>query len=99
MKYKETQKERCMVIQMNKTGFIKKLSEVTGYSKDTCEKINEVLEDNFLIGKKNKVKIVSGLKEKLNLKEEDADKLYETCMDIISKELKEKIKHPFKDKD
>lgn len=43
-----------MVIQMNKKGFILKLKEKLNYDEEKCIKINEILEDTFLIGKKNK---------------------------------------------
>lgn len=84
---------------MNKELFIDALSERTTYSKEKCLKINNILEDNFLIGKKNKIKIVESFMEELSISEEDADKLYETCMDLLKDGLKEKIKHPFKDLD
>ncbi len=99
MKFKGTQKERCMVMKMNKSEFLKKFSEVSNYDMDTCKKINEVIEDNSFIGKKNKEKLVGDLIEKLNFSKEEAEKIYETALDIIGKEIKEKIKHPFKDKD
>lgn len=88
-----------MVKKMNKNEFIKKLSEVSKYDITTCEKINEVIEDNSFIGKKNKEKLVNDLMEKLSFSKEDAENIYEKAMGIIGKELKEKIKHPFKNKD
>ena len=51
-----------MNIIMNKEKFIEELSNKTGYSKENCTIINSVLEDNFLIGKKNKDKIITSLK-------------------------------------
>ena len=88
-----------MVMKMNKTGFIKRLSEVTNYDISKCEEINRVLENNILIGKKNKIKLVNDFMEKLDFSKEEAEDLYEKCMSIITKEIKEKIKHPFKSKD
>ena len=60
---------------MNKEKFIQELSNKTGYSKENCTIINSVLEDNFLIGKKNKDKIITSLKEKLNLDDVKANRV------------------------
>ena len=51
------------------------------------------------MGKKNKEKIISTLQEKLDITGEDANNIYNTSLDIINTNLKEKIKHPFKDLD
>ena len=47
-----------MVMKMNKRDFINKLSIELSYSKDKCSIINEILENNFFISKKNKDKII-----------------------------------------
>ena len=85
-----------MVMRMNKTDFIKELSNKTGYNEDMCLQINNIIEDTFLIGKKNKEKMINDFKNKLNINEEEANKIYETAMNIISSEIKNKLKHPFK---
>lgn len=85
-----------MVMRMNKTEFIKELSNKTGYNEEKCLQINNIIEDTFLIGKKNKEKMVNDFKNKLNINEEEANKIYETAMNIISSEIKNKLKHPFK---
>ncbi len=85
-----------MVMRMNKNDFIKELSNKTGYNEDMCLQINNIIEDTFLIGKKNKEKMVNDFKNKLNINEEEANKIYETAMNIISSEIKNKLKHPFK---
>ena len=81
---------------MNKTYFIKTLSEKTKLSEKDCLVINSIIEDHFIIGKKNKEKIIEDLVNKLNLDEKKADEVYTTAMDIISSSIKNKIKHPFK---
>ena len=48
---------------MNKTGFIKELSEKLGYDEEKCTLINSVIEDYFIIGKSNKEKVLSDFKE------------------------------------
>ena len=88
-----------MVMKMNKSEFLKKLSEVSKYDMDKCEKINEIIEKTGFIGKNNKEKIINSLVEKLNIKAEEAEDIYEKTMEIIANGVKDKIKHPFKDKD
>ena len=59
-----------MVMRMNKTDFIKELSNKTGYNEEKCLKINNIIEDTFLIGKKNKEKMINDFKSKLNIAED-----------------------------
>jgi len=84
---------------MNKEGFIKELSKKTGLSEEKCIVINSIIEDTCLIGNKSKHKMIEGFKEKLNVTEEEAQKIYETAMELITTSMKEKIKHPFKGND
>lgn len=88
-----------MVKKMNKSEFIEELENKTGFDKEYCIKINDALEENFLIGKKNKQKIIASLIEKLNIDEEKANELYEISSSIIVNGIKDRIKHPFKSKD
>ncbi len=88
-----------MVKKMNKSEFIEELEKKTGFDKEYCIKINDALEENFLIGKKNKQKIIASLIEKLNIDEEKANELYEISSSIIVNGIKDRIKHPFKSKD
>ena len=85
-----------MVMKMNKTGFIKELSKVTGYSIDDCIIINDVLENNFFISKKSKDKIVNELISSLKINETEATSIYENAKMIFNNEIKNKLKHPFK---
>lgn len=84
---------------MNKREFIKELSKQTGYSEEKCNTINNIVEDTFIIGKKNKDKMIEKFKEQINLNENEANELYEKIRKIISSEIKNKIKHPFKSQD
>ena len=88
-----------MVIQMNKKGFILKLKEKLNYNEEKCIKINEILEDTFLIGKKNKEKMIERFIEEINVDEDEANNIYETTMNIVCSGIKDKIKHPSKDLD
>lgn len=47
----------------------------------------------------NKEKIITDIIEKLEVSEEKANELYNNSMSIIGNELKEKIKHPFKNQE
>lgn len=84
---------------MNKEKFIEELSKATGLGKDKCIIINDIIESHFIIGKKNKEKIISDITSKLNLETEQAENIYEAAMSIIGSGVKDKIKHPFKSQD
>lgn len=83
---------------MNKIGFIKELSNETGYSEQECILINNVIENYFIFWKKNKDKIIKDLQTKVTLTEDDAENIYDISMKIITGEIKNKLRHPFKSK-
>lgn len=83
---------------MNKIGFIKELSKQTGYDEEKCILINNVIENYFIFGKKNKEKIIKELQIKASLNEDDSENIYDISMKIITGEIKNKLKHPFKSK-
>lgn len=62
-----------------------KLKELTNRSDDEINIIDEILNSHFIVGRNNKEKITADFKEKLNLDNEDADKLYNQCSEIIVK--------------
>ena len=80
---------------VNKTKFINELEKETQLSTEECLIINDVLENNFIIGKKNKNKIITSLIEKLNIDYEESEKIYNISMKIISNSIKRKLKQPF----
>lgn len=84
---------------MNKNEFIKELSNKLGYEDEKCVIINSIMEDTFILGKKNKEKMIEKFKEQLNVNDEEANKIYETAMGIAGTGLKDKLKHPFKSQD
>lgn len=88
-----------MVTKMNKTDFINKLSKELSYSIGRCMIINEILESNFFISKKNKDKIIEEFIQKLEIDYEEAIKIYDIVVRIVNDEIKNKLKHPFKSKD
>ena len=88
-----------MVIVMNKKEFIEKLIEKTGRNENECIIINSCIEENFIIGRKNKEKTISLIMEKLDISYDEADNIYNIASSIISKGIKNSIIHPFKSKD
>lgn len=86
-------------MKMNKNGFITELSKQLSYSKEKCIIINDILESNFFISKKNKDKIIDEFMQILNASNEEAIKIYDTSVKIIKDEVKNKLKHPFKNQD
>lgn len=86
-------------MKMNKKEFIEKLSKETSYDERKCNLINSIIEDTFIIGKKSKEKMIVEFKEKLKIKEQEANKVYEIVMQIIAAGIKDKLKHPFKNQD
>lgn len=84
---------------MNKSKFIKELENQTQYDEAKCILINDVIENNFIFGRRNKGKIIMNLQDKVNLSEDDAENVYDISMKIITEEIKNKLKHPFKSQD
>lgn len=81
---------------MNKTAFIKELSKQTGYDEQKCILINNVIENYFIFERKNKDKIIRDLQVKSSLSQDDAENVCDVSIKIITGEIKNKIKHPFK---
>lgn len=88
-----------MVISMNKTEFIKELSDRLSYNEEQCTIINSILEDNFFISKKSKDKIICEIVLKLNIDIDEATRIYDIARKIMNEQVKNKLKHPFKNKD
>ena len=88
-----------MVKKMNKSGFIQELKNKTKLTNENCIIVNDILDDNFIIGKNNKESLINMIKEKLYISETEAENIYEIAINIIVEEIKYKIKHPFKSKD
>ena len=88
-----------MVMKMNKREVIERLKKELNYTEEKCVLINDIAENTFLIGKKNKEKIISEFIQKLNVSESDANNIYEVFMTIIGSGIKDKLKHPFRDLD
>ena len=85
-----------MVKKMNKTKFIEKLKETLNIDDNKANIINNILENNNIIGKKAKDTIINDFMGQLKIDLEEANKIYEKVMDIIKDTIKNKLKHPFK---
>ncbi|MDE6292330.1 MAG: hypothetical protein K2L98_01470 [Bacilli bacterium] len=83
---------------MNKKEFIKTLASALNYEEDQCIIINDILENNFFISKKSKDKILDELKAQLDVSEDEALRIYDVSIDIVKRELKDKIRHPLRGK-
>lgn len=88
-----------MVMKMNKEKFVEKLSKELNYSLKQCTLINEILENNFIISRKSKDAIINELISQLDVDINEADNIYNASVSIITSEIKEKLKHPFKSQD
>ena len=62
-----------------------KLMELTGRSEEECIKIDEVLNNHFIVGRHQKEKIVTDFCNVLGIEEREADELYNQCMETIVK--------------
>ncbi|MCI8412026.1 MAG: hypothetical protein HFJ40_06325 [Clostridia bacterium] len=80
---------------MNKEKFIKELEKVTGLDNGKCIIINSILESNYIVGKKNREKIMCDVMEQLEMSREEAEKIYEFVMSILGNGIKDKLRHPF----
>ena len=88
-----------MVKKMNKSTFIEELSKELNYSLEKCTMINEILEHNFVISKKSKDIIINELIVKLDVDNEEAVRIYNISVEVLKREVKKSILHPFKNKD
>lgn len=78
-----------------KEELIAKLEKETGLEHAQAVMFNSILEDHFILGRKNKEKIVADIEAQLKVEADKAETLYETAMSIIGEGIKDKIKHPF----
>ena len=72
----------------NKTALLVELKERLNCSENDCVIINNIVEETSLFGKKNKVRMINGFIEKLNVSEERADEIYNTFMSILKGRIK-----------
>lgn len=64
---------------------ITKIMEVTGRTEADAMKIDAVLNSHFIVGRKQKDKIMNDFCAELGISVDEADELYNQCMEIIVK--------------
>lgn len=75
-------------MEMKNREYVKnKLIEKTNMSKENCEKICDILDNHFIVGRNNKEKIKKDFIENFKIDETEADKLYNICMEVIMKNI------------
>lgn len=84
---------------MSKRKYIKELSKELNCNFEYANKISDILEDNFLLGKKNKDKIINMFIREFNISIDEANKIYDISYSVIMKEIGNKLIHPFKNLD
>ena len=77
---------------MEENNIVKELREKLNYDEETCVKIDNIANDIFLIGRKNKEKMIMRFIDELNVSEADANKIYETLISIIGTRITKKFK-------
>ena len=93
MKFKGIRKDVSM---KNKSWFLKELQNSLKYSKEECEKIERILENHFILTKHGIEKAREEIKRTLSITEEESKKIMNSCETILKSEIKNKLKHPFK---
>ena len=76
-----------MNTKRNKGKLIENLKEKTHRTDEECNIIYEILQEQSIIGRKNKEIIKSKFMEKLNIEESEADELYNISMETILKDF------------
>lgn len=76
-----------MEMKMSRESFVAKLQEKTGKTENECGIIKGILDSHGIIGRKNKEKIIADFIKEFNLDKEDANDLYNDCMEIILKNI------------
>ena len=75
---------------MNKEKILEALTK-KGYAKEIGEKVFDVVSKNINLGKLDKNKIITALKTKLKLSDQDLEKIYNTVSSLVTKEVAGKL--------
>ena len=87
-----------MVMKMNNKEFLKELQNKTSLTDEEIIKMKDIFEEDSIFGKRNKEKTVNAIMESLNIDYDRANEIYDITCSIVTHNIKEKIKHPFKSK-
>ena len=80
---------------MSSEEVIQKLKERLGYDESKCLIIKNILDDYLMLGNHKKDRIISRLVSVLHVDENEADRIYETTMEIIGSGANKKFWLPF----
>lgn len=81
---------------MNETDFIQEIMKQANLSQDQGDMVNEIFQNNFIAGNKNKDTIVKLIAEKLGVDEAQADQIYTIAAGLLASGVLSKVKGIFK---
>ena len=81
---------------MNEADFIQEIMKQANLSEDQGDIVNQIFQENFIAGNKNKEVIVNLLAEKLGVDKAQADQIYTIAAGILASGILDKIKGLFK---
>lgn len=81
---------------MNETDFIQEIMKQANLSQDQGDMVNEIFQNNFIAGNKNKDTIVKLIGEKLGVDEAQADQIYTIAAGLLASGVLSKVKGIFK---
>lgn len=81
---------------MNETDFIQEIMKQANLSQDQGDMVNEIFQNNFIAGNKNKDTIVKSIGEKLGVDEAQADQIYTIAAGLLASGVLSKVKGIFK---
>ena len=87
---------RNIIYIMNEADFIQEIMKQANLSEDQGDIVNQIFQENFIAGNKNKEVIVNLLAEKLGVDKAQADQIYTIAAGILASGILDKIKGLFK---
>ena len=81
---------------MTNADLIQELMKQANLSQDQGDIVNQIFQENFIAGNKNKETIVNLLAEKLGIDKAQADQIYNIAAGLLASGILDKIKGLFK---
>ena len=81
---------------MNEADFIQAIMQQANLTEDQGDIVNQIFQENFIAGNKNKETIVNLLAEKLGIDKAQADQIYTIAAGLLASGILDKIKGFFK---
>lgn len=76
---------------MNRKELFEKLKKELKLDDEMVKKIGNIFDNNFIIGKNNKEKIIDELMDKVNIDKKTANKIYNKFVNVVESGIKNKI--------